>query len=270
MKILFKQPENDGYHSAVALEEFGVLRCFLKQITLDRDRTHITRKRHFHTCVEVHIIEKGYQIYEIEDEYIRIEKGGFLIIPPLTCHSAIEELLGTEKYSFTFELKNNGMAEELLTGIGSYFFGVTPIAVRECISCIEEEKRERKPYHTVLICNRVLECILQMLRSFPSAVAETTVEPFGDMRLKLAKQYIEDNICDAVSVDEIAEYCYVGKKQLTRIFLREAGCTVAEYVRLARCRHIEKLLADPSRTLSEISDEMHFCNEYYFNTFFKH
>ena len=106
-------------------------------------------------------------------------------------------------------------------------------------------------------------------RLLPSAVSETAVERFGDVRLKLAKQYVEDNVCYAVSVDEVAEHCHIGKKQLTRIFLCEEGCTVAQYVRRARCRRIETLLADPSQTLSAVSEAMHFCNEYYFNTFFK-
>ena len=43
MKIVFKQPENDSYHSAIALEEFGILQCFLKQIVSKRDKTNITR-----------------------------------------------------------------------------------------------------------------------------------------------------------------------------------------------------------------------------------
>ena len=115
----------------------------------------------------------------------------------------------------------------------------------------------------------MLELIIQILRLLLSEVPETPVESEGDMRLYLAKQYVSDNICRAISVEELATYCHIGKKQLTRIFLCEEGCTVAEYVRRARCRHIEKLLADPSRTLSGISEEMHFCNEYYFNTFFK-
>ena len=269
MKILFKQPENDTYHSATSLEEFGILQCYLKRIVSKRDKTNITRKRHYHKCVEVHIIEKGYQIYEIEGKYIKLEKGDFLMISPQSYHRLAEEANETEKYSFTFELKNDGMVEQLFTGMGSCFSCVTPIMVRECIVYIEEEKRERKPYHTVLICNRVLECILQILRLFPSAVADATVEQFGDMRLELAKQYIGDNICYPISVDELADYCHIGKKQLTRIFLCEEGCTVAEYVRRARCCHIERLLADPSQTLSGVSEEMHFCNEYYFNTFFK-
>ena len=269
MKILFKQPEKDPYQSAIGLENFGILQCFLKRIASRNDRPNITRKRHYHKCVEMHIIEKGYQIYEVEGRHVRLEEGSLLMLAPQSYHSLTEEANETEKYSFTFELKNNGMAEQLLSEMGTYFLCEIPTTVWESIAYIEKETRERKPYHTVLICNRVLECILQILRLLPSAVAETTVEHFGDMRLKLAKQYIEDNICYALSVDEIADYCHIGKKQLTRIFLCEEGGTVADYVRRARCRHIEKLLADPSRTLSEISEEMHFCTEYYFNTFFK-
>ena len=269
MKILFKQPENDPYHSAIGLEEFGILQCFLKQIASKNDRLNVTRKGHYHKCVEVHIIEKGYQIYEIEGQSMKLEEGSCLMISPLSHHRLVKEANETEKYSFTFEITSNGTAKRLISDVGAYFLCEVPTSVRECIAYIEKEKRECKPYHTVLICNRVLDCILQILRLLPSAVDEAVVEPFGDIRLKLAKQYIEDNICYAVSVEEVADYCHIGKKQLTRIFLREQGCTVSEYVRRARCRHIEKLLADPSQTLCEIGEEMHFCNEYYFNTFFK-
>lgn len=269
MRILYKQPEDDSYCSATAMKNLGILQCLLKQIVSKHDKTNITRKRHYHRCVEIHIIEKGYQIYEIDGKCIKLEKGSFLMIFPLSYHRLIEEANETEKYSLTFELKSNGLAEHLLTEMGACFLCETPIAVRKCIACIEEEKRERKPYHTMLICNRVLECILQILRLLPSAVAETTDEQSGDMRLTLAKQYIGDNICNPISVEELADYCHIGKKQLTRIFLCEEGCTAAEYVRRARCRHIEKLLADSSKTLSGVSEEMHFCNEYYFNTYFK-
>ena len=269
MKILFKQPENDRYHSAIVLENFGILRCFLKRITSKNDKLNVTRKRHFHKCVEIHIIDKGYQIYEVEGRRLKLEKGNLLMIAPQCFHSMIEEENETEKYSFTFELKSNSMAEQLISEIGAYFLCEMPTVVREGIAYIEKEKRERKPYNTVLICNRVLECIIQILRLFPSAVTEKTVEQSGDVRLDLAKRYIEDNICNAVSVEELADFCHIGKKQLTRIFLCEEGCTAADYVRRARCRHIEKLLANPSKTLSEVSEEMHFCNQYYFNTYFK-
>ena len=269
LKILFKQPENDWYCSKNGLEEFGILQCFMKRITSKNDKLNITRKRHFHKGVEVHIIKKGYQIYEIEGESVRLDEDSCLLISPLSHHTVVKEADETEKYSFTFELKSGGMAEKLISDAGAYFQCEIPLASRESIAYIEKEKREDKPYHTVIISNRVLECILQILRQLPSAFAEAPVEECGDMRTKLAKQYIEDNVCYALSVDEIADYCHIGKKQLTRIFLSDEGCTVAEYVHRARCAHIERLLADPRETLAGISEKMHFCSEYYFNTFFK-
>ena len=85
----------------------------------------------------------------------------------------------------------------------------------------------------------------------------------------LAKEYIEDNILRSVSVPEVAAYCCISSKQLTRIFLSEDGICVSEYIRRARCSHIESLLLESRYSLKEISDIMNFSSEYYFNVFFK-
>ena len=80
MKILFNQLENNRFHSATALEEFGILQCFLKRIRSKYDKTNVTRKRHYHKCVEIHIIEKGYQIYDVGNQRIKIEEGAFFVV----------------------------------------------------------------------------------------------------------------------------------------------------------------------------------------------
>jgi AraC-like DNA-binding protein len=96
-----------------------------------------------------------------------------------------------------------------------------------------------------------------------------TVNSEEDHRLTIAKQYIEDNICQPISVSELASYCYISEKQLGRIFVSECGLTVMEYIRKMKCRQIEKMLSDPSLSLRQISEKMNFNNEYHFNSFFK-
>ncbi len=88
-------------------------------------------------------------------------------------------------------------------------------------------------------------------------------------RFLLAKQYIEDNICRAISVAELAYYCCLSEKQIPRIFRQEEKMTVMEYIRKRRCAQIEKMLADPGMTLRAISEAMHFSSEYHFNSYFK-
>ena len=96
-----------------------------------------------------------------------------------------------------------------------------------------------------------------------------TVRSEEDPRLTIAKQYIEDNICQSISVSELASHCYISEKQLERIFESECGLTVMKYVRKMKCSQIEKMLSDTTLSLRQISDKMNFNNEYHFNSFFK-
>ena len=102
-------------------------------------------------------------------------------------------------------------------------------------------------------------------------VATGVVQPHEteDHRLSIAKQYIEDNIERSISLSELAAYCYLSEKQLTRIFRQGEGVSAAEYVRQRRCRKIEELLAGSDLTLCAISEQMGFSSEYYFNAFYK-
>ena len=84
----------------------------------------------------------------------------------------------------------------------------------------------------------------------------------------MATQYIQDNIEQAPTVSEVAAYCGVSERQLSRIFAGE-GQSPAEIIRAQRVRRIEELLADPSLSLKDIGDRMGFSDEYYFNAFFK-
>ena len=73
----------------------------------------------------------------------------------------------------------------------------------------------------------------------------------------------------APSGEEVSEYCYLSTKQLTRIFQRYEDISPGEYIMKMRISTIEKLLADDSLSLKQISEITNFKNEYYFNAFFK-
>ncbi len=66
MEILFKQRSNSPAAVAPLFAKLGVEQCLFKHICFEKDRAYVTRKRHYHTFVEIHIIVRGYQIYEID------------------------------------------------------------------------------------------------------------------------------------------------------------------------------------------------------------
>ena len=85
----------------------------------------------------------------------------------------------------------------------------------------------------------------------------------------MAERYIADNIDMPLSVSEVASYCALGEKQLTRLFSKYDLISPLQYINEKRAERIKLLMHESDLTLTEISEKMNFNNEYYFNTFFK-
>ena len=114
-----------------------------------------------------------------------------------------------------------------------------------------------------------MEILVCVFRLSGMEEKKNTQKQEENVYVSLAKQYIDNNIEMAPSVEEVSEYCYLSTKQLTRIFQRYEDISPGEYIKNRRSLKIEKLLADDSLSLKQISERMNFNNEYYFNSFFK-
>ena len=260
MDLLLK-PRSDGTVSSV-FREFGISQCYCKRLIQGRDRKLITKKRHLHAGVEIHLIEKGSVAYEIEGDTVYLNAGDFLILPPTVSHRIAGSGDDTCRYGITF------LASGSCFRFNRRFVkGAAPAQVWESVRTLTEEWDRKGDYAEDLIRLRVTECILRLCNPFLSRTA-TSEEAEEDPRLALAIQYIRDNVYSAVTVSEVAEYCHLSTKHLTRLFQKK-GNTVAEYIRNVRGEQIQLLLGDPSLTLSQISERMGFGDEYYFNAFFK-
>ncbi len=256
MKIFYKQPEQNLQSS---LSRFGVQNCYFKKLIFDRDHKSITKKPHHHTGFEMHIITEGFQEYEVNGKGFVLKSGSFIIIYPSVSHTVIASAPHTQKYSITF----NKQIEESKT----CFFGTITERIASNLAYISNEALLKKEHSAQLIENNIFEILVWAFRLL--GMEENIQKQDENVVTSLAKQYINDNIEMPPSVEEVAEYCYLSTKQLTRIFHRFEGISPGEYIIKSRISKIEKLLADYSFSLKQISEIMNFNNEYYFNAFFK-
>ena len=258
MKIFYKQPEQDLQSS---LSRFGVQNCYFKKLMLVRDHKSVTKKTHRHTGFEIHIITDGFQKYEVNGRNYTLERGCFLIVYPDVSHTVIDSALNTQKYSITFDKRT----EELQTCL----FGTITERIASNLDYISNEALLKKEISATLIENNILEILAWAFRLSGMEEKKNTQKQEENVFVSLAKQYIDDNIEMAPSVEEVSEYCYLSTKQLTRIFQRYEEISPGEYIKNRRISKIEKLLADDLLSLKQISEIMNFNNEYYFNAFFK-
>lgn len=94
-------------------------------------------------------------------------------------------------------------------------------------------------------------------------------ENITNSRVIIAKQYIDQNILEKISCEDVAKQCYISSRHLNRLFIQHEHLSVKQYIIARKITEIEKMLKNSDMTVKEIGDYFGFCNEFYFNSFFK-
>lgn len=264
MKIIYKQGNNSNL-----FKNLGVSGCYFKQLFSGHDILTSTKRMHHHTFFEVHFVRTGTQKYESAGKIYTASPENMLIIPPGIKHNLIERDAGDSKLSLTFcinaESCFSAVAEKLKEPL---VIGI-PDFLENNLAYIPAEAGKKCMLSAMLAENRVLETIVEIMRLCGYKSHTHAIEDNNeDARLTMAKQYIKDNIETNLKLTEVAAYCYIGTKQLTRLFRQYENTTPAMYIQKERINKIIELMNTPL-SLSEISEKMNFSSEYYFNAFFK-
>ena len=83
------------------------------------------------------------------------------------------------------------------------------------------------------------------------------------------KSFIDGNIYRKINAELVAEKFGFSVSQLGRLFKREYGATVYNYILEQKIATAEKLLQNSSLTVKQIADMLNFTDEHYFCNVFK-
>ena len=112
----------------------------------------------------------------------------------------------------------------------------------------------------------VLESYIRMiLLQYTNERATDGIAPM----MENIKRYLTSNPCGEVSIGELAGIFHYNEKYLGRLFKRETGKTIHEYVNEKRIRRAEQLLRSTDDSIINISERVGFNNVTYFNRIFK-
>ena len=255
MRILYRQRE------ASDLSLLGVEDCYLKELCRDEDGSGAGKNFHHHREYELHIPVEGEQVYEMDGKEYRLSFGAFLLIPPFCKHRTLEIRGNFRKYSLTF--RGDRITDDPR-------FAPLPEGVAECLQRIREEKARNRTHSAKLIENRTFEILLLLLRrcGLREDVLPPLPEDGEDARLNLAKKYLSDNADQNLSLSDIAAYCHLSPRHLSRLFLASEGISPVEYLRDRRLEGVCTALRDTDLPLKQICQSFGFSNEYYFNAVF--
>lgn len=84
-----------------------------------------------------------------------------------------------------------------------------------------------------------------------------------------AMRYIQANLCAGMTTKQVADALFVSDTTLSRKFRQETGKTIHRYIEDMVFNLACKRLTDSEQSLREISDELGFCDSFYFSRRFR-
>ncbi len=117
-------------------------------------------------------------------------------------------------------------------------------------------------------CQRAADIIEEYIRSAlssPIVQSNTTLSPL----IINLKNYIDANIENNISVEHVAKIFHYNEKYIGRVFKKEIGVGIKEYINDIRLEYAKKLLRENPDTVINISARVGYNNVTYFNRLFK-
>jgi transcriptional regulator GlxA family with amidase domain len=91
----------------------------------------------------------------------------------------------------------------------------------------------------------------------------------ADEAIKKAQEYIEKNIQDRISVDELADKVAVGRRSFERRFKQATGNTVLEYIHRIKIEAAKRSFENSRKNINEVMYDVGYTDTKSFRTVFK-
>lgn len=224
---------------------------------LEKNRSYSARNPAF---TRIYAILEGEGTIYTEGKEIAMTKGNIYILPTgmdieYICHTNMEKLyfhvnlLQYDRYDMFSSMKK-------------------PAVITDCgdeIKKAEEWVRHGNINGALKLKVWLLEAIL---RGFE--ITETTFGPVAEYSplVKQVIRYVDKNLRSGLSVMEIVSKLYVSKSHLQKQFRCEVGKPLGKYITDRLFFVAEQQLRQSERSIKEISNQLGFCDPFYFTRCF--
>jgi two-component system response regulator YesN len=180
----------------------------------------------------------------------------------------VDQLYGNLELTFQEMNKEQVTVETLITFYHSFLQVVYYVLHRKGVSVKMLHDAEKFPlqsdvtdsiYHLEKWVKQVIPIVIQLLFN---------KSPTNPIIQKL-KVYIKDNLYQEMTREELASHVYLNPAYLSRLFRKETGFSLSDYILQERMDKAADMLLCTDKTISEIADSLGYDNFSYFARLFK-
>lgn len=230
----------------------------------------------------------GNAVFQLEDSHYTVSEGDVILIPQNTYY-VVETKTFCEYYYFQF--KGNFHACSTLPGILTNSWGLgyseepNGETVRSDLACylttfmhFTDHKSQLLPlcgklHHYLYIPVPEAEYAFQLI--FSQILLELSkclrkeTEPANASLLSKIMYYIQENLSESLTLQDIAEHFNISKSYLMKLFRQSLHSSVTVYINRIKMDHAAQLLRTSMMNISEIAAFLGYHDPAYFSRVFK-
>ncbi|GEL05813.1 helix-turn-helix transcriptional regulator [Rummeliibacillus sp. G93] len=166
--------------------------------------------------------------------------------------------------------------KEFIRSVRHYFVILSSVVTRKLL---ENQAPSKKVFAFNTACIQMIDKQMKdaeflqfaddLIEFYIYVISERKQPSYRHQTVNKVIMYIDDEVESDFSVEDIAMYFSISTSHLSRIFKEHVGITLVEYLNVRRVEESQYYLRHTNKSISEISDQFHFCNQSYYTRIFK-
>lgn len=191
-------------------------------------------------------------------------QGDVFILPAGCYHEVVSAPKNEEQWSYIW-LNINGNwilkmleAYQLLTHIVVQNSGLEPL-FREAIENAQHKSAHELQTELQVNLMRIIVCLSETLRKQGDTLTST---------VHSIKQFLDNSVLSPFDGAQLSSQIGVSNRHMNRLFKREVGTTIYNYVIAKKIESAKRMLLDTQMTISEIGYKLGYVDPHYFSNLF--
>jgi len=168
------------------------------------------------------------------------------------------------------------LSENPLRNAMYHFVAMTTMITRVCISHGLEQEVAYKMSDTYIsradkmsTPEQVRDCQTEMMKGFAKTMALLQKGPVHSVQIVKCMDYIGQHLHDRITMEDLAGYVNLNETYLSKLFRKETGLSISEYIRDKKIEEAKGLLRFSEKPSIEIAADLGFSSHSYFISVFK-
>jgi AraC-like DNA-binding protein len=254
------------------------------QISLQRAVPQALRPAQHPNEFELHLVRDGRMRLWIDSpkRVFELHGGMASITQPKQLHSAEGELMLPGRWMWVqfrvpfdartampgLNVRETAEIRRALTAISPPVFHYSP-ELEQCMERLLAEHRRPTPESAIVARGALHELMAWIIRDHRAEQLRRNIEPAGySPPIVKVMEWLREHLDENVSVGDLADVAGLSASYFRRWFHREVGSSPRDYVTQLRIERSKQMLANTTRSITEIAMDLGFSTSAYFTAVF--